>query len=76
MAIWGAISLTGGSTGALDNIQTALLTNGDRVLVITETGAYHYIYNTSSAQTENSPDVIVPDDATGDEAWNLWVLVM
>lgn len=71
MAIWAAASLTGGISGSLDNISVSVLTDGDRCLTITNTDVYHYVYNTTSAQTESSPDVIVPDDATGDEAWEL-----
>ncbi len=71
MAIWAAISLTGGTSGALDNIPVSELSDGDRALVITTSGVYHYSFDTTSGATESSPDVIKPDDTTGDERWLL-----
>ena len=71
MALWAAIGLTGGTSGDLDNISVSVLNDDDRAIVNTGSDVYHYIYNTTSGQAESSPDVIVPDDATGDEAWEL-----
>jgi hypothetical protein len=71
MAIWAATGLTGGTSGDLDNISVSALSDGDRAIVIASDDVYHYVYNESSGQSESSPDVVVPDDATGDEAWEL-----
>ena len=58
--------LTGGNPGDLDNYPVDNLSDGYRATVITDSGTYHYIYNENSGEAENSPNVIVPDDATGD----------
>ena len=69
--LWTADTLTGGISGSLDNISVSLLTDGDRALAITSSETYHYTYNSTSGETENLPDVIKPDDAIGDERWEL-----
>ena len=69
--LWAANILTGGVTGSLDNMSISLLSDGDRALVVTSSETYHYKYNSTSGQAESSPDVIKPDDATGDERWEL-----
>lgn len=69
MGIWAADSLTGGVVGSLDNIPTSELTDEDKAVVVTDKGVYYYIYKTSSGLNENSPKIIIPDDAIGDEAW-------
>lgn len=68
-------SLTGGGTGALDNVAYTQLANGDTAKVTTTTYTYFYRYdatNDNAANPESSPGVIVPDDnSTGTGAWIL-----
>ena len=69
---FGATSLIGGGTGALDAIPVADLSDGNACTVYTSLGAYHYHYNATSGATENSPYVIKPDDVGGgDQRWIL-----
>jgi hypothetical protein len=59
---WGAIGLTGGGAGDLDDIKHSALLNGDFCIVaILSTGkTYHYTWDEDSASAESSPDVIRP----------------
>lgn len=72
---YGAIGLTGGTTGALDAIDGTSLADGDAAYVVTPGGAasqyYVYVLDDDSAAAESSPDVISPDDNAGDKRWIL-----
>ena len=69
--MYGSTSLTGGGSGALDEIDGALLNDGDKNIVLTTTTVYHYNLNASSGKTENSPHVISPDSNAGNKRWEL-----
>ena len=68
-----ATSITGGVTGALDNIDTSQISDGDIALVVspTDEGVYFYYANATSGATESSPAVVQPDDEAGDKRWIL-----
>jgi len=68
---YGAISLTGGTEGALDNIDGTDLADGDGAVVITATHNYVYILDDDSAAGESSPDIIEPDANGGTKRWIL-----
>ena len=68
---YGATSLIGGGTGALDNIDGAALTDLDGAVVITDGIAYFYHLDATSAAGESSPDIISPDDNAGTKRWIL-----
>ena len=66
---YAAVGLIGGTTGMLDEIDGALLTDGDGALVITATAAYLYILDDDSDTAESSPLIISPDDNAGTKRW-------
>ena len=66
---YGAISLTGGTTGCLDAINGALLSDGDVATVRTSTITYFYVLDADSAASESSPAIISPDTSAGDKRW-------
>lgn len=70
--IYPATALTGGSSGALDAIDGALLNDGDKAIVIVS-GDFVYFYhmNASSGAAESAPDVIAPDSNPNDKRWIL-----
>jgi hypothetical protein len=68
---WPRTSLTGGVDGSLDNIDGALLTDGDHAFVLTATHAYFYVLDDDSGAAESSPDVISPDSNAGNKRWIL-----
>lgn len=68
---YGAISLTGGGTGALDAIDGSLLVDGDGAVVITSSHVYFYHLNATHGGSESSPEVIVMDNNAGDKRWVL-----
>ncbi len=68
---YGAIGLTGGTAGMLDDIDGAILADGDGAVVIVEGTYYLYFLDADSAAAESSPDVIAPDDNPGDKRWIL-----
>jgi len=72
-SFYGAVALTGGGTGALDDINHNNLSDGDGAIVIDAVNdiSYLYTYNSSSSDSENSPNVIVPDSNSGDGRWTL-----
>lgn len=72
MGLWAANQLTGGASGALDNIPTSVLTDAEeRAVVVTTQVVFCYTYNPTSGKTEDPPNIIKPDDTTGDERWEL-----
>jgi len=70
------IALTGGTTGALDAIDSTNLNDLDSALVVTGSNVYFYSYDEDSAESESSPDVIVPDDAPAAGRWILLSSIM
>ena len=68
---YGATSLTGAGTGALDAIDGDDLIDGDGAVVITNGISYQYTLDTDSGETEVSPQIIKPDDNAGTKRWIL-----
>ena len=68
---YGAISLIGGVSGSLDNIDGALLADGDGAIVISGIATYMYTLDVDSGLTESEPDVISPDANAGVKRWIL-----
>ncbi len=68
---YGALGLTGGTDGMLDDLDGANLTDGDGAFVITASNSYVYILDDDSGAGESSPDVIAPDDNPGTKRWIL-----
>ena len=68
---YGATSLIGSGTGAVDAIASAGLATGDACYTITSAGVYVHRYDSTSSATESSPDVIAPDDVGGNGRWVL-----
>lgn len=68
---YGATSLIGGGSGALDAIDGAGLSDGDGALVIASGYHFTYVLDDDSAAAESSPDIIAPDDNPGDKRWIL-----
>lgn len=67
---WPATDLTGGGFGALDNIDGALLVDGDAALVIVPGGkVYFYSLDANSGAAESSPNIIAPDLNPGTKRW-------
>lgn len=64
-------ALTGGGAGALDAVAAAGLGDGDLAIVMASGSLYHYELDADSGLIEASPDVIQPDDETGDKRWIL-----
>jgi len=64
-------TLTGGTSGALDGIDGAILAQGDGAIVITDGWAYYYHLNAASGVAESSPDFITPDLNPGDKRWEI-----
>lgn len=69
--IYGAISLTGGGTGALDRIDGDDLQDQDAAIVFTASGLYTYTLDADLGGTEDSPSLIVPDTNAGSKRWVL-----
>ena len=55
----------------MDAIDGTDLADNDRALVITDFGAFHYILDATSGESENSPIIIAPDDNPGNKRWIL-----
>ena len=71
--VYGAITLTGGSDGALDKIEAGILNDGDMAVVIVNSTEklYTYTYDGACADAEASPFVIEPASAGGTGRWVL-----
>lgn len=69
--IFPATALIGGTDGCLDAYDGDLLSDGDGALVITNAGTYIYHLDATSAETEDSPSIIAPDDNAYDKRWIL-----
>lgn len=71
MKTWNASALTGGATRALDAISVNSLTDGDRAISIVSGELYIHEYDASGTDSEDSPDVIRPDDFSTQGNWIL-----
>lgn len=69
--LWNCTGLTGGTTGDLDAISVASLTDGDRAIVSYGGGLYVFEYDASSSDVEISPNYIKPDDYVTTGTWKL-----
>ena len=69
--IYGAIALTGGSTGSLDSLDGDDLTDNDAAIVFTANSTYIYTLDPTVGGAESSPDVIAPDTNAGNKRWVL-----
>jgi hypothetical protein len=69
--IYSAVTLNGGSEGALDSIDGADLTQSDAAIVFTPTGTYIYTLDDSTGGTESLPNLITPDNNPGNKRWVL-----
>ena len=69
--MFGRINLAGGAK-AVDNIPYANLNDEDLCIVINSAKRLSfYRFNSSSSEAENLPDIIEPDDQTGNGRWEL-----
>ncbi len=69
--MFGRINLTGG-TKSVDNLPYANLNDEDLCIVINSAKQLSfYRFNASSSAAEDSPDIIEPDDQTGNGRWEL-----
>lgn len=72
-SFYGAIALTGGAAGALDDVDGTGLNDGDGAIVKIPTSGevYEYTLDADSGATESSPNVIAPDANAGNKRWLL-----
>lgn len=68
--LW-ASSLTGGASGALDEIDGSTISEGDVCIVIIENEYSIYRLDADSGAAESSPDIISPDTNAGTKRWIL-----
>jgi hypothetical protein len=66
-----ATALTGGASGALDELDGNGLTDGDVAITVTAERVYVHWLDADSAAAESSPDVISPDTNAGNKRWIL-----
>lgn len=68
-----AIGTSGGSSGFMDSIKTATISDQDICFVIINGTEEFYVYTFDSGNVaaESAPDIVYPDDAAGTEAWIL-----
>jgi hypothetical protein len=69
--LYGAYSLTGGGTGALDKINGSILNDNDLAMVFHATDNRLYIYrlDADSGAAEDTPIIIKPDTTAGNKRW-------
>jgi hypothetical protein len=65
------VKLTGGTSDALDSINSSGLNNNDFAIVQYLGNTYNYIYDSAAAAAEDSPFIIVPDDLPDNGVWEL-----
>jgi len=65
----GATGFVGGAKGDIDNIPVACLADGDHLVHLSS--LIPYTYNSAVGGIENSPWLIAPDDAGGNERWQM-----
>ena len=74
--LYGATSINGGGTGAMDSIHYAVIADGDICFVI-DSSEYFHVFRWESSETtaESTPwttnGVVLADDDAGDGAWVL-----
>ena len=68
---YGATGFIGGAQGDIDNIPVAGLAAGDRLVHLSATLLIPYNYQAAIGGVENSPWLIAPDDAGGNERWEM-----
>lgn len=68
---YGATSLIGGGSKALDSLDGADLVDGDGAIVIIDSISYIYHLDATSGIAESSPNVIIPDNNPGTKRWIL-----
>lgn len=69
--MYGRITLTGG-TKSVDNIPYANLVDGDLCITVNSSkNLYFHRFESSSSAGESPPDIITPDDQTGNGRWEL-----
>lgn len=67
---YGATTLIGGTTGAVDKIDGSRLNDGDVCIAyISSSVNYVFLLDADSAQSESSPTIISPDTNPGDKRW-------
>jgi len=69
--IYAKTALTGGAANALDGIDGAVLSDGDRALVYYGGNSYDYILDADSGATESKRNIIQPDNNAGTKRWVL-----
>lgn len=69
--VWFCYALTGGATGALDNIPISLISNDDIAIAVVSDVTYSYQFNSTDTGAEASPTKIRPDDYTTAGTWIL-----
>lgn len=67
--IYGFIALTGGASGALDEIDGDELIDGDLAFGCVNSAFSAYRLDADSGAAESSPDIIAPDANAGDKRW-------
>jgi hypothetical protein len=69
--IYCATGLIGNGTGDLDSIKGSGLIDKDMAFAIDQTTVYVYALDADSGAVQSSPNVIKPNDETGDKRWIL-----
>jgi hypothetical protein len=69
--IYCATGLIGNGTGDLDSIKGSGLIDKDMAFAIDQTTVYVYALDADSGAAQSSPNVIKPNDETGDKRWIL-----
>jgi hypothetical protein len=65
--VYPAVALIGGTTGALDSIDGAILKDGDiGMTVVLGDSIYFHVLDEDSGDDESSPSIIAPDTNAGD----------
>ena len=68
--VYPAVALIGGTTGALDSIDGAILKDGDiGMTVVLGDSIYFHVLDEDSGADESSPAIIAPDTNAGDKRW-------
>jgi len=79
--VYAATALSGGAAGALDDGATAYgdqILNGDLAIVQDDDAIYFFEADTSSGASENSPEIITPDDHSDGSSYSgstRWLLM-
>jgi hypothetical protein len=73
ISFYGAIGLTGGTTGYLDDIEGSFLNNNDCAVVfdVANSKFYFYLLDADSGLSASSPDIISPVNNAGNKRWIL-----